>query len=390
MFGNGGNYGAGLLYDFAKRAGHWFINSLYSFMGESNGSPSSGVIVGPGGVLYGGASGGIQNCGGNGASYCGLIYEARPGSTVCATAMCNWNETAIYQFTGDADAWGGTVTAVDSAGNLYGISGGVPWESGSGAYGWGTVFELSPSAGGWTEKILYSFTGGSDGEDPNSLLVGHDGNLYGTAAGGSNNNCVNGYLPCGVVFQLVPSGSGWTENVLHSFTDEGDGYSPAGLIQDSQGNLYGYSICDHEPGGCNYNGDFIQDGLVFKLWPSGNPGWNFGVIYNAGSDAQACVNNQWSLVSNVVNGLALDAADNLYAAEGGVLIFCNGGDCNELVELYCGQIANVGSGQVLVTGDADIFGNIASDANGNLYGTTTTCGFNTPSRTNGMIWQYSP
>ena len=390
VFGNGGSYGAGLLYDFVQRAGHWFVSSLYSFMGGSNGSPYLGVIVGPQGVLYGGAGGGIQNCGSNGAYDCGQIYEARPGSTVCATALCSWNESPIYQFTSDTDAWGGTVTAFDSAGNLYGISGGAPWDYGSGAYGWGTVFELSPSAGGWTEKILYSFTGGSDGEDPNSLLVGHDGNLYGTAAGGSNNNCVNGYAPCGVVFQLVPSGSGWTQNVLHSFTDEGDGYSPAGLIQDSRGNLYGFSICDHEPGGCNYNGDFIQYGLVFRLTPSGNNGWSFGVIYNAGWDQRACTNNPWSISSNLVTGLAIDAADHLYAAEGGVLFFCDGGNCNEQVELYCGQIANISSGEVLVTGDADIFGNIASDANGNLYGTTTTCGFGSLQRNTGMIWQYSP
>ena len=48
------------------------------------------------------------------------------------------------------------------------------------------------------------------------------------------------------------------------------------------------------------------------------------------------------------------------------------------------------SGEVLVTGDADIFWNIASDANGKLYGTTTTCGFGTLQRNTGMIWQYSP
>ena len=65
--------------------------------------------------------------------------------TACANALCSWDETTIYQFTGNADAWGGTVTAFDSAGNLYGIGNG-------GAYGQGAVFELSPSQGGWTEK----------------------------------------------------------------------------------------------------------------------------------------------------------------------------------------------------------------------------------------------
>jgi hypothetical protein len=89
--------------------------------------------------------------------------------------------------------------------------------------------------------------------------------------------------------------------------------------------------------------------------------------------------------------LTLDAAGNLYAADGGALFFCNAGNCNEWVELYCGQIVNVSSGEVLVTGTANIFENITSDAKGNLYGTTNTCGgLGTTTRTSGMVWQYSP
>ena len=58
---------------------------------------------------------------------------------------------------------------------------------------------------GWTESILYSFTGGSDGASPTDVIVGHDGNLYGAAAlGGANGG--------GVVFQLSPSAGGWTES----------------------------------------------------------------------------------------------------------------------------------------------------------------------------------
>ncbi len=174
-FPNGGSYGAGLLFDLAQRAGHWFVISLYSFMGGSNGSSPNGVIVGPEGALYGSA----RKSGGSGY---GLIYKATPPPTACANALCSWNETTIYQFTSEADT--GAIKAFDSAGNLYGISGG--------AYGQGGVFELTPSQGSWTEKILYSFTGGSNGSSPNSLLLGHDGNLYGTAAGGGYDSCVDG------------------------------------------------------------------------------------------------------------------------------------------------------------------------------------------------------
>ncbi len=377
-FANGGSHGAGLLYDFAQRAGHWFLTSLYNFLGAGNGSSPNGVIVGPEGVLYGAATGGIQNCGNGGASYCGLIYEASPGATPCATALCSWDEMPIYEFTGNTDAAGGSVTAFDSAGNLYGISGS------GGAYGHGAVFELTPLQGGWTEKILYSFTGGSDGGDPTSLLLGQDGNLYGTTAGGGNNDCADGYAPCGVVFQLVPSGGGWTENVLYAFMGTTDGYGPGGLIQDSQGNLYGFSTCYYY-GGCEFSGNFIEFGLIFRMSPSGG-GWSFNVIYNAGDDEHNCefMSNP---SSNLIHGLTLDAAGNLYAAEGGSLYFCLPQECQQL---SCGQIVRVFDGEVLVTGDLDIFENITSDANGNLYGTTSTCGFESPLRTSGMVWQYSP
>src|ERR1039458_3780536 len=87
----------------------------------------------------------------------------------------------------------------------------------SGVYGGGTVFELTPSAGGWTEKIIYSFTGGSDGGLPDSLLLGQDGNLYGTTYYGGDGG------GGGVIFQLVPSGDSWTETVIASYGLSGDG-----------------------------------------------------------------------------------------------------------------------------------------------------------------------
>jgi hypothetical protein len=370
---NGGSYGAGLLYDFAQRAGHWFLTSLYSFLGGSNGSSPNGVIVGPEGAIFGSAAGGFQTCG-YGSSSCGLIYEASPATNVCTTALCSWNETTIYQFTGNTDAWGGTVTAFDSAGNLYGIGNG-------GAYGAGAVFELTPSSGGWTEQILYSFSG-SNGSVPNSLLMGHDGNLYGTAGGGG----VYGY---GAVFQLVLSAGGWTENVLYNFTGLSDGYGPGGLIQDSQGTLYGFSICyTPEQNYCGIPLDLVERGLIFAMSPSGS-GWSFNVIYNAYNEegfSEDCVFMS-NLPSILIRGLTLDAAGNLYDAEGGSLGFCLPQECQEL---SCGQIVNVSSGEILVTGTSDIFENITSDANGNLYGTTSTCGFESPLRTSGMIWQYSP
>jgi hypothetical protein len=246
------------------------------------------------------------------------------------------------------------------------------------------VFELSPSQGGWTEKILYSFTGGSDGGSPSSLLVGQDGNLYGTTAGVGNSVCGPSwsYTSCGVVFQLVRSGNGWTENVLYSFMGLSDGYSPGGLIQDSQGNLYGFSICwtPGYQGYCNEAGTLTQIGLIFEAPTSGG----INIIYNSVDECEAG--------TNLIHGLTMDAAGELYAAEGGVLNNCVPGYC---YVLNCGEVVRIlPTHQPLVTGTADIFGNITSDPNGNLYGTASTCGFGSSSHrtggTDGMIWQYSP
>jgi hypothetical protein len=309
----------------------------------------------------------------------GLIYKATPPSTVCTNALCSWNETTIYEFTSGTDAFG--VTAFDSAGNLYGIGSG-------GAYGQGAVFELTPLSGGWTEQILYSFTGGADGGGPNSLLLGQDGNLYGTAAGGGNNGCYYG-VSCGVVFQLVPSGSGWTENVIYAFTGAyTDGWDPSGLIQDSQGNLYGVDVCfGFLYGGCYPYEYFRLDGVIFGLSRSGG-GWEFGQIHTY-ETSECPLDSRGDNVNAGVtyHALTLDPGGILYATEGGGTIYFCGQNC--YIEVSCGGIWSRRSGTV-VSGAADIFGNITSDANGNLYGTTSTCGFGTLQRTDGMIWQYSP
>jgi uncharacterized repeat protein (TIGR03803 family) len=86
---------------------------------------------------------------------------------------------------------------LDSSDNLYGTT------YGGGAHNIGTVFKLSLSFGTWTESVLYSFKGGSDGDYPSDggLIIEH-GVLYGvTGLGGGGSDCPNG---CGTVFKLVP------------------------------------------------------------------------------------------------------------------------------------------------------------------------------------------
>jgi uncharacterized repeat protein (TIGR03803 family) len=142
-------------------------------------------------------------------------------------------EKVLWSFGGTGDGIGpGGNLIVDAAGNFYGAT------LGGGANSTGTVFELSPDGkGGWTESVLYSFgpQGSGDGQQPDAgLVMDSSGNLYGTTfVGGTNDE--------GTVFQLSPkAGGGWTETVIHNFGNSGDGSLPtANLVLDANGHLYG-------------------------------------------------------------------------------------------------------------------------------------------------------
>jgi len=200
---------------------------LYDFTGGSDGcAPYPGVVRDATGNLYG-----VTLIGG--AGFCnsgyGVVFMVDPSG----------NETVLHTFSGSDGANPISVLLFDKQGNLYGMTdnGGTSNACGGGC---GTVFELSPSGGGWSETVLYSFclqSGCADGKPPSRgpLVRDAKGNIYGTAeGGGASRNCAGG---CGVVFKLDARGK---ETVLHSFTGGADGAYPyGGLVIDSAGNLYG-------------------------------------------------------------------------------------------------------------------------------------------------------
>lgn len=199
------------------------------------------------------ACGGISGSASNGTLPLGRF------SDVSAHSAARYAEEVLYNFRGsNGENPNGGVT-LDKTGSLYGTSGG-------GAYNSGAVFKLTPSGSAYTESLLYSFTGGADGSGPlGGVVLDKKGAIYGTTLRGGGNDSA------GTVFKLTPSGSGYTESVLHSFCAESgcaDGENPmAGLILDNKGALFGTT----EAGGPNNDclTAVIGCGTVFKLTPSG-------------------------------------------------------------------------------------------------------------------------
>jgi uncharacterized repeat protein (TIGR03803 family) len=218
-----GSNGEGTVYKLFQEGSSWLFNTLFSFTGGYNGGPPiGGVNLGPDNRLYGNAGGGLQNCNGND---CGLIFDVKPPPTACVTALCSWTEDVDYRFTGFDDQ--GWMFGIDQAGNLYGLE--CQFNCVQGEIG--IVVQYTKAGGLWTKHPIYTFSGGNGGSAPYDLLVGRDGNLYGLATGGASGR--------GLVFKLSPSASGWTERVLYNF-DQTTAYAqPNSLLQDQFGDLYG-------------------------------------------------------------------------------------------------------------------------------------------------------
>ncbi len=205
--------GLGSVYELAHADSGWTELALQSFTGSNGGEPYDTLVVDSSGNLYGTAAGG-------GANGYGLVFEL-------SNTESGWVETILHSFT-NTDGnhpYGGLI--FDSAGNLYGAtsSGG----SGSG----GTVYELSPSGGGWQFNVLYNLTGSYEWGPQDSLTMDSAGNLYGTTYKGGTNTA-------GSVFKLTHSNGQWVYSELYDFGNNSGGCDPnGGVVLDSENNIYG-------------------------------------------------------------------------------------------------------------------------------------------------------
>ena len=325
----------------------------------------------------------------------------------------------LYSFAGDDDGeYIDSDLVVDNAGNIYGTS------VSGGTFGTGTVWELSPSGSGWVHTVLYSFTGGADGGQPyKGVTLDAEGNLYGTAVvGGSGGFCVED--GCGVVYKLTHSSGGWTQSVLYNFTGGNDGYGPGGGVTfDAHGNLYGttpvggakgfgtiwqlrpqsngnwqfrlvHTFTGGADGGTGSAGRFLVDkagnlynvatvggtygsGTAYELTPMSGGKWKFTLLYAFKGQPDA---------GFPYGGLAMDAKGNLY----GTTYYDGANDLGSVYRLS--RQSGVWKENVLYSfkggsdGNSSI-SNLVFDAAGNMYGTTSEGGAGCSC---GVIFKMSP
>jgi uncharacterized repeat protein (TIGR03803 family) len=234
----GGSSGYGLVFELSPTtSGEWIETTLFNFTGTATGAfPLGGLVFDSSGNLYGTTEeGGLAQ---NGCRFgCGTAFKLTPQlESWSETILYNFAGGG----TDGALPLGGAI--FDQAGNLYGTtsSGGI--DGAACSSGCGTVFKLTPSSGGaWTESVLYEFAGanGDGGLPVAGLIFDNAGNLYGSTFLGGNFNQICFYLGCGTVFELSPKSGAWSETILYAFRGE-DAISPnAALIFDQAGNLYG-------------------------------------------------------------------------------------------------------------------------------------------------------
>jgi uncharacterized repeat protein (TIGR03803 family) len=265
----GGAQGLGDVFKLTRPKGRqagakWEEKVLYSFQGGTDGAvPFGNVLFDAVGNLFGTTSiGGHSHIGC--LSGCGTIYELSP------TSDGRWHERVLHRF---IDAFGEgaeprTGLVSDGAGNLYGttFSGGnnsVGECNTVTTLGCGTVFELIPSSTGhWHLKTLRDFNG-TDGALPRAgVTLNGTSTLYGATTSGGTNNA-------GTVFSFTNESGVWKPGNVYSFNGT-NGLAPFGnLALDTAGNLYG----------ATYEGGANNWGAIFQLMPSGK-GWTEHVLYN--------------------------------------------------------------------------------------------------------------
>jgi uncharacterized repeat protein (TIGR03803 family) len=351
------NEGCGTVFKLARSGSAWVLTTLYRFQGHADGwEPFARVVFGLDGNLYGTT----QYGGDPGTFGYGTIFKLTPPAPGCQPS-CKWTHTVLYRFSGGSDGANPGVgdLVFDTAGNIYGTTESGGTANSACALGNGTcgvVFVLSPSTTGWSESVIYSFTGGSDGDLPiGGVTFDSHGNLFGTASEGGASGAY------GTVFELTPSSSGWQEQTLHSFTGYADGaYSASSLLFDENSQtFYGTTSASLDGGG-----------TVFQLNPSAN-GWTFetSFLFPFPTDPSGALAEH--------NGRLYGATPDGGPGFGNVFEMTSNAGTWTAKNLHSFTAQNDGESPE---------GNVVIDNSGNIYGTTSLAGANSQ----GVIYELTP
>ncbi|HEY6290149.1 MAG TPA: choice-of-anchor tandem repeat GloVer-containing protein [Terriglobia bacterium] len=201
---SGGGYGYGTVFKISVGGA---LTTLHSFDSVDGADPYAGLVEGTDGNFYGTTTFG---------GYFGTIFKMTPAG----------NLTTLYSFTGGNDGEDPVAPLIQAAdGDFYGTT------PSSGTSN-GTIFKIT--TGGMLSTVYDFKIGGDNGGLPQGgLIQATDGNFYGTTAFNGSGTC---NLGCGTVFEVTPGG---TLTTLHTFNVTNGATPDAGLLQDTNGNLYG-------------------------------------------------------------------------------------------------------------------------------------------------------
>ena len=249
-----------------------------------------------------------------------------------------WSEQVLYNFAGGLDVGnpGGSLV-FDGAGNLYGAT------SVEGANSQGGVFELSPSGGGWTEKVILAGNTEHGGNFLGPVVFDNRGGLYAAAGLGGAKNA-------GSIYRMTLVGGVWKPIVIYSFQGgNSDGNEPTGgLTFRIPNHLYGVTAA----------GGSYGYGTAFELTEGAGESWKESILYSFGSHPSDGQNPEASLT--------FGAAGQLYGTtfSGGT---SRSGTAFELAK--SGGVWKEKNLHSFSNGDTGIpAGSVVLDSAGNLYG----------------------
>lgn len=335
----------------AGGADAYTLKTLHSFCNEAScgdgESPLAGLLMDASGNLYGTTE--------QGGKYShGLVFKLLPNAH-----KTKYTEHILKNFCSKTGCPGGSLPAagliMDVDGNLYGTT------TGGGKFDGGVIFKMRPITNGWVYSVIHSFcakTNCTDGNDPGDARLTYAGEDSGALWDGSSPlfgaTMLGGAHNKGAVYELTPNGSGWTYQVIHSFSSGSQG---GPLLMDPQGNLLGTTFL----GGAN------DLGTLYRL-AAGT--WSEATLHNF------CADTGCSDGSRPSGLLVLDAAGNLFGTteDGGSGSHCTSisgcgivfertaGGKYKVIYDFCSR-ANCKDGVVPS-------GGLIMDASGTFFGTT--------------------